>query len=418
MDELDVRELIYDWNLVGDVPAYPKGVQLDDETLRDGLQSPSITHPPIQEKVHLLHLMNDLGIDTADIGLPGAGERFAHEVYVMAREIATQNLHIQANCAARTLPEDIDPIIEASQKAGIPIETCLFIGSSPIRQYAEGWTLDQLLRLSAESIDYAVKHNLPVMFVTEDTTRATPEGVRQLYTTAIEHGAKRLCVCDTVGHATPNGVHSLVTYVRQIVEESGEDVGIDWHGHRDRGLSIPNTLAAVAAGATRLHACALGIGERAGNTPMEILLINLQLLGIIDRDLSRLPEYCQVAAQACDAPLPFNYPAVGADAFRTATGVHAAAVVKAQRKGDNWLADRVYCGVPAGMISRKQGIEIGPMSGESNVRFWLQSRGIEVLGVYVERILAAAKRANRILPEEEVLRMVETMRRREARAAE
>lgn len=407
MGEQLERDLIYDWNVKGRTTSYPEDVLITDETLRDGLQAPSISRPSLEEQLRLVHLMADLGVDAADLGLCGAGSRFADEVTLLAREIADHGLGIQPQSAARTMISDVEPIVEASDRAGIAIETCVFIGSSPIRQYAEGWTLDQLLRLSEESVRYAVDHGLPVMYVTEDTTRAHPEALRRLYTVGIEAGAKRICLSDTVGHATPDGVHNLVTFVKSVVEESGEEVGIDWHGHRDRGLSIINTLAAIAAGATRVHGCALGIGERSGNTPLELLLVNLNLLGIAERDLTRLPEYCQLVSETCHAPLPFNYPVVGADAFRTATGVHAAAVVKALSKGDEWLADRVYCGVPASMVGRAQGIEIGPMSGASNVRFYLQSRGIEAPTEAVDRILQAAKAANTLLPEEEVLGMLE-----------
>ncbi|HSR46510.1 MAG TPA: LeuA family protein [Anaerolineales bacterium] len=412
------QDLVYDWNDKDrGVPPKPR-VLITDETLRDGLQSPSITHPSIQDKVYLLYLMNQLGVDAADLGLCGAGERFKNDVVVLAREIVNQRMGIQPQSAARTVQSDIAPIVEASQEAGVPIEACIFLGSSPIRQYAEGWGLDTLLQLTCESVTFAVERGLPVMFVTEDTTRAQPETLRAVYSEAMRCGAKRLCISDTVGHATPDGVRALVGFVASVRDEVSPDVGIDWHGHRDRGLDIINTLAAIEAGADRVHACALGIGERSGNTPMEILLVNLNLLGLADRNLTRLPEYCRVVAEACGAPIPFNYPIVGADSFRTATGVHAAAVVKALEKGDAWLADRVYCGVPAAMVGRRQGIEIGPMSGEHNVRYWLQVHEIEVHPVYLEKILTAAKRSNSILTEQQVERMVTVMRERLRRGQE
>ncbi len=418
MDVQRGQDLIYDWNVVGEMPSYPSHVLITDETLRDGLQSPSITHPNIQDKVYLLYLMRDLGVDAADLGLCGAGERFKQDVTVLAREIANQKMPIQPQSAARTLQSDIAPIVEASQEAGIPIEACVFLGSSPIRQYAEGWELDTLLKLTEESISFAVGEGLPVMFVTEDTTRAHPDHLRAIYTTAMRAGAQRICVSDTVGHATPEGVRNLIRFIVGVRDEVNPQVGIDWHGHRDRGLDIINTLAAIEAGADRVHACALGIGERSGNTPMEILLVNLNLLGISKRDLSQLPEYCRVVAEACGAPSPFNWPVVGADSFRTATGVHAAAIVKALKMEDEWLADRVYCGVPASLVGREQQIEIGPMSGEHNVRFWLAARGIEVHPVYVEKILAAAKRSSKLLTEEQIMRMVKVMRERLRRGEE
>ena len=412
MDDLKGTDLIYDWNVKGDVPHYPKHVKVVDETLRDGLQSPSVTHPSIQDKVYLLYLMRCLEIDAADLGLCGAGERFKKDVVVLAREIVNQNMPIVPQSAARTLESDIAPIVDASQEAGIAIEACVFLGSSPIRQYAEGWDVSTLLRLTESSVTFAVQHGLPVMFVTEDTTRAQPDALRQIYACAIRSGAHRICAADTVGHATPEGVRNLIRFLRGVVDEVDPEVGIDWHGHKDRGLDIVNTLAAIEAGADRVHACALGVGERSGNTPMEILLVNLNLLGIANRDLKGLPEYCQVVSQACGVPVPFNYPVVGADSFRTATGVHAAAIAKAIDRRDEWLADRVYCGVPASMVGRTQGIEVGPMSGEHNVRFWLRNHDVEEHPVYIEKILAAAKRSTKLLTDEEIRRMVIVMRQR------
>jgi 2-isopropylmalate synthase len=350
--------------------------------------------------------MVHLGIQCADIGLPGAGKRQYHDALRLAREIADQRLPIAAYCAARTLRQDIEPIVEVSQRAGIPIEVATFIGSSPIRQYAEGWTLDQLRRLTAEAVAFAIAHEMPVMYVTEDTTRSTPAALRQLYTTAIECGARRVCLSDTVGHATPDGAAGLVGFIRQVIAATGEDVRVDWHGHRDRGLDIPNCFAAWAAGADRCHGTALGIGERCGNTPIELLLVNLQLMGLAERDLTSLPEYTCVVARALGVPIPPNYPIVGADAFRTATGVHAAAVIKAAQKGHAWLADRVYSGVPAASVGRRQQIEIGPMSGISNVRHYLAERDLPCDDGLCEQILKIAKRGNHVLAEREVLALV------------
>lgn len=380
---------------------------LDDETLRDGLQSPSVVDPPVDVKIELLHLMDRLGIETADIGLPGAGPRQREAVERLCREIDQEHLRIRANCAARTMVVDIQPIADVTQKTGVPIEACVFIGSSPIRQYAEAWDLKHILRHTTEAVSFAVREGLDVMYVTEDTVRASPEHLRILLTAAVEAGAKRVCLCDTVGAAVPRGVANLTGWVKALLEEIGaDDVGIDWHGHRDRGLDVANTLAAVEAGASRVHGTALGVGERVGNTPMEQLLVNLKLLGLRDDDLSCLTEYVELVSAAVGVPIPVNAPIVGRDAFRTATGVHAAAVVKAQRKGEAWLADRVYSGVPAGWVGRQQEIEIGHMSGNSNVQFYLTTRGLPVTRAIVEAILDAAKKSERLLSEEDVLEIV------------
>jgi len=400
-------DLIYDWNRAGGAAAPSRGrVELDDETLRDGLQSPSVRSPSVERKLAILHLMEALGIDSADIGLPGAGPHVVQAVERLAREIVTSKMKIRPNCAARTMAADILPIVEISQRVGLPIEVSCFIGSSPIRQYAEDWDLERMLQLTEDAVSLAVREGLPVMYVTEDTTRAHPDHIRRLYTAAIRAGAARVCVCDTVGHATPDGVRNLIRFVSGVVAEADPDVRIDWHGHQDRGLGVTNALWALEAGAHRVHACALGIGERVGNTPMDQLLVNLQLLGWIDRDLSRLADYCDAVSEATGVRIPDNYPIVGRDAFRTGTGVHAAAIIKARKKGDEWLADRVYSGVPAAMIGRRQQIEVGPMSGLSNVQCWLESRGMEARPELVEAIFRRAKESDQVLSDEEILSVV------------
>jgi len=400
-----LESLIYDWNKIG-APAKPKRVMLDDETLRDGLQSPSVRTPTIASKIEILHLIDKLGIDTADIGLPGAGPHVVADVERLACEIRDAKLNVRANCASRTVIADIVPIAEIMQRTGLAIECCTFIGSSPIRLYAEDWTIDRLVRLTSDAVAFAVKEGMDCMFVTEDTTRADPDSLRALYGAAIHAGAKRICIADTAGHATPAGARAVVRFVQSIVDECGGGVGIDWHGHRDRDLAVENSLAAMDAGATRLHGAALGIGERVGNTPMDVLLANLVLMGHRTSDLKHLAAYCETVSAACGVAIPQNYPISGRDAFRTATGVHAAAVIKAFKKNDLALADAVYSAVPASLVGREQIIEIGPMSGKSNVVYWLEKRGLEASDERVDKIFAAAKKASTVLTEEEVRRLL------------
>jgi 2-isopropylmalate synthase len=330
----------------------------------------------------------------------------------MCKEVAACRMRIKVATAGRTVIGDITPMIEVSQRAGIPIEVYAFIGSSPIRQYVEQWDVALIAKRSAEAIDLAVRAGLPVSYVTEDTTRSRPEVLSTLFRAAIDHGARRLCLSDTVGHATPDGVRNLIQFTKDVIAGTGATVGIDWHGHNDRGLALENALWALEFGADRVHGCALGIGERVGNAAMELLLLNLRLLGLLpsDRDLTRLVEYCQAVAHALRWQIPGNYPLVGRDAFRTATGVHAAAIVKAMEKGDAWLADRVYSGVPAGMFGRHQEISVGFMSGASNVNFWLRQRGIEPSEQLVAEILQAAKSTPHILSDEEVMAVVTRVR--------
>src|SRR5437879_6482925 len=399
------NEWIYDWN-TATPPQIPPGtrVSLDDETLRDGLQNPSVFDPSIDEKIEILHLMESLGIDSVNIGLPGAGPRAVAHTEALAREIATKRMKIRPNCAARTHESDIRPIVEISQRVGIAIEAATLLGTSPIRRLVEDWTVDHLERTTEKAVTFAVEHGLPSMYATEDTMRTDPETAKLLSATPLRTGARAIVLCDTVGHATPQGAYNLVKFVMEdVVKPSGEKIRVDWHGHCDRGLAIANSLWAVAAGAHQVHAAANSLGERVGNTPMELMLVNLRLMGLIDRDLSHLKEYCETVAAATHTVIPPNYPVIGKDAFRTATGVHAAAIVKAFHKGNTELANIVYSGVPSHLFGLEQIIEIGPMSGKSNVLFWLERRNIPPDEALVARLLEAAKQSARVLTDEELL---------------
>jgi 2-isopropylmalate synthase len=405
------HDLIYDWNTYTG-PEIPVGrrVMLNDETLRDGLQNPSVRDPSIGEKIEILHLMEALGIDAVNIGLPAAGPRAFADTEALAREIANSRLKIRPNCAARTLKGDIQAIIEISERVGRPIEAAAFLGSSPIRRMVEDWTVEHLQRTTEEAVKFAVSAGLPAMYVTEDTMRTDPSTLVTLYSTAIRSGARAIVLCDTVGHATPRGAYNLVKFAfDEVVKPSGETVRVDWHGHNDRGLAVANSLAAVAAGADQIHAAALSLGERVGNTPMELMLVNLRLLGLIDRDLSQLRKYSESVATATHSAIPPNYPVVGRDAFRTATGVHAAAIAKAFKKHDRELANSLYSGVPSHLFGLEQIIDIGPMSGRSNVLYWLEKRGMAADDEVVDRILTAAKQSDRVLTEEEILALVDSV---------
>jgi isopropylmalate/homocitrate/citramalate synthase len=404
-------DLIYDWNKQHPPGLKPPGpVLINDETLRDGLQSPSVRDPSIAEKIEILHLMEALGIHSLALGLPGAGARAIEAVTALAREIVSHKMKIRANCAARTHENDIRPIAEIVQKTGLPIEAATFIGSSPIRRFTEGWTDDFLLHTTEKAVKYGVSLGLEVMYVTEDTSRCDPETVKRLYATAIECGARAICICDTAGHATPMGALALVRFVmEEVVKPSGEKVRVDWHGHSDRGLAIANSMAAIIAGVNCVHGCAIGLGERVGNTQVDQMLVNLKLMGIApwdQQDLTKLKPYCQAVSRATGVPIPANYPVVGDDAFRTATGVHAAAIIKAYHKDDIVLANTVYSGVPSHVFGLDQIIDVGPMSGKSNVLWWLERRGIPPTDDVVDRIYQRAKQSDHTLSEAEILECV------------
>ncbi len=418
MDE----DLIYDWNEKDRRgPVLRKYPRFVDETIRDGLQSPSVTDPTIEQKMDLVRLMDRLGIDVVNLGLPGAGPRAAEDVERLARMIVDEKLRIRPNCAARTVVRDIEPIVEISSRVGIPIEVTAFIGSSPIRGYVENWDLDTLAARTREAIAFTVRSGLPASYVTEDTTRSHPKTLDRLFREAIDAGATRLVLCDTCGHATPDGVRNLVNFTKATLRAMGvEDaVALDWHGHNDRGHALPLALFALEHGVDRVHGCGLGIGERVGNTSMDLLLLNLHLLGQLDparHELSCLTEYVEKVSAYTGVPIHPAYPLVGRDAFRTATGVHAAAVIKAERTGDAALADRVYSSVPARVFGRHQTIEIGHYSGRSNVLYWLTEHGIEPSEGLVDFVFAAAKQRRAVLSDREVFDLVEAYKTRSSQS--
>ena len=410
------NELIHDWNLIDyeisrNPDNHPHGVWFDDETLRDGLQSPSARNPSIEEKIELLTYMERLGIQKVDLGLPGAGPFHLNHIDTMLSHITENNYQIRPGCAVRTVVSDIEPLIDLQAKHEMQIQASAFLGTSPIRQYAEGWTLERLLSTLEEAVGFAVDNDIPVMFVTEDTTRSKPEDIKAIYTRAIELGADRICVCDTCGHVTPNGVRKLLSFIQdEVIPDAGvqrRQIEINWHGHQDRGLGVANNLAAVEAGADVIHGTALGVGERAGNAPLDQTLVNLKLMGVIDNDLTLLDEYVRKAHDYIEVALPRNYPVFGEDAFETGTGVHASAVIKAMKKGDHWLADRVYSGVPAQDFGLQQKIRIGHMSGRSNIVWWLEQRGYEVSDELVAHMFEIAKNQPRLMADDEVTAVVE-----------
>jgi isopropylmalate/homocitrate/citramalate synthase len=403
------NDLIYDWNKQGSdaLIKRTKPIQFDDETLRDGLQSPSAINPSIAQKIELLRYMEKLGIDRVDLGLPGAGPQHREHIEALLQVIVSEKMRIKPGCAVRTVVSDIEPIDALQQKFGIKIQASAFLGTSPIRQYAEGWTLQKLMETMEVAVKWAIDHKIPVMFVTEDTTRSKPADVKALYQRAIELGAGNICVCDTCGHVTPHGVKQLLRFViEDVVKPTGKQVLVNWHGHSDRGLAVANSLAAIEAGADVVHGTALGLGERVGNCQIDQLLVNLKLMGLIKNDFSALAEYVKKGPRIHRRAAAPELPRLRRRRLRNGNrSVHAAAVIKAKKKGDNWLADRVYSGVPAGDFGLKQIIRIGHMSGKSNVVFWCEQHGYEPTDARVEKILNAAKAASRLLTDEELRKL-------------
>lgn len=402
--EARVDGLTYEWN--PPAAAGLRTVQLLDDTLRDGLQSPTARHPSPEEKAEILALAAATGIDAAILGLPGAGPEAVRAIAHLARFAAAEFPGLETLTAVRTVAEDVEAHRRACDRSGRAITAALFVGCSPIRAHVERWDLEGIRHAVETSVATCVRDGIPVLFVTEDTTRSHPDTIREIYKAAIGAGAARVCLSDTVGHAEPEGARRLVRFVAEVIAGTGAAVGIDWHGHNDRGLSLINALAAAEAGASRVHATCLGLGERTGNTPLEQMLVHLALTGCRNPDLTAVAAYGARVHRDCHAPLPANLPVLGQDAFRTSSGIHAAAIYKALKMNDTGLADRVYSAVPASALGRAQVIEIGPMSGASNVHHWLDRHAPDLAAPQraraTEAILARAKAAETVLPDPEI----------------
>lgn len=399
-----MNRLIFDWN--NDTQsAEKKRIELNDETLRDGLQATYVRHPSLKEKIALLGLMERVGIESANIGFPISGQEQKKDITGLIEYAQAKKFKIRLGCGARILIKDVEAIVDVVEKTGMIVEVGLFVGSSRIRYLVEKWDLRQMGKQVEQSISFAVKKGLPVMFVTEDTTRARPRTLSYLYQVAINSGATRICICDTVGHATPWSTEKLIHFIRSKIIGANKKIKIDWHGHNDKGLAIANCLAAAKAGVDRIQASALGVGERAGNACLVQVVVNLQNSGFLNKNLKYLEKYSRKAAKVLRVKIPPNYPFIGKDIFKTATGVHAAAIKKAWVLNKPSLAGMVYSAVDPVLLGKKPEILIGPMSGKANVEWTLEELNIKVNPDLIEALLDRAKTKRKILSKAEIIKV-------------
>jgi 2-isopropylmalate synthase len=395
-------DLIYDWN--PPPSGTPKPIQICDETLRDGLQGGVRRTPILPEKLALLAYSDALGLAEAVVGFP-AQEISYQDALSICQGAQQQSLKLSLGLLGRMVDTDVQAIHRIQQASGHPVVAWLFVGCSPIRRYVETRNIDELEQLTRSGIRLAKQLGLPVNYGTEDTARAEPEVVERLFRAAIEEGAETVTICDTVGHLTPPGTQRLVAHFRQFLDQQNLKARLDFHGHNDRGLGVANALAAVAAGIDRIHCTALGVGERSGNTPLDQFLVNLKMQGQWPKDLTPLSHYCQAVARICQMPVPENYPILGTNAFLTQAGVHASTILKAEMRGETDIAALVYSGVNPNLVGLDYGIQVGPHSGLSNVKFLLYRQGIESTEAMLDQILAKARAENRVLSTAEVCEM-------------
>jgi 2-isopropylmalate synthase len=393
-----LSELLYDWHPAARLNnAAPAGMALHDETLRDGLQSPSVPPPSIEAKLRLLDRMRELSIASVDIGYPAVSNGIRDDCIRLARHSVNTKWKVDLWCAGRATATDIAAIAHTAQSSGTSVGAALFLFGSRLRQRIARKDMNELVSIAQSAVTSATAENLPVMFVIEDASRTWPEDLATLFTAAVEAGARRLCIADTVGTATPEAAAALLSHVRALPAVSSAGIPIDWHGHRDRGLALTASLAALIAGADRVHATAMGIGERCGNAELELIAVNLEILGRASLDSLCLRAYVEQASDMLGMEIPINYPVFGRDAFRTTAGVHAHAVARAREMGGREWADAAYSAIDAGRFGYDQTIELSAHSGHAAVTEWLAARGFrrddEALVSSVLEMLKSSPRA-------------------------
>ncbi|MBV9058475.1 MAG: cupin-like domain-containing protein [Pseudonocardiales bacterium] len=389
---------------VGPVPA--AGIFFD-ETLRDGLQAPYVGTPNLEQKLRIIDHMAQCGIRSADLGFPGSGPVAAAECTRIARYTAEQGYPLAPGYAGRMHPSDINAICDIAQTVGVAVDAYVFIGVSPIRQYVEDWNIEFIVDAVRKSAEDCAREDVGFVLVLEDAVRCTPEMLGCVFDVAFEVGVERVTLCDTVGAASPEGTASLLLWSKRYFAERGHHVDFEWHGHNDRGLALINSLTALGMGCSRVHGTILGIGERAGNASLDQLMLNSHLDGQAVFDLKALREYCEYTSAVLEVPIPSNYPGMGRDVFKTSAGVHAAAILKAHKKGNVLMKDTVYSSVPASVLGREQEVLIDAASGASNVRYWLTVHGYETADPdVIKDVLDRAKSSNRPLTDELIRQII------------
>ncbi|MFC7979731.1 LeuA family protein [Streptomyces cinereoruber] len=411
-----VPDVWFSWNTM-DVDPDPSGEAavagtglLFDETLRDGLQAPNVINPGLEQKLRIVDHMVRSGIRAADLGFPGSDPAAARECLEIARHVAARRHPLSLGYAGRTHPADVHAICEIAHQAQLPVDAYVFIGVSPIRQYVEDWDVASVERTIREAVRSCDREGVTFVLVLEDTVRCTPEVLTRIYDVAIDTGVTRLCLCDTVGVAVPTGTAALIRWTRYHFAERGHAMALEWHGHNDRGLALANSLTAHALGCARVHGTILGIGERTGNASLDQLVLNRVLDGGGHHDLMAIRAYAEYAEDVLGVPIPQNYPAFGADVFKTSAGVHAAAILKAHEKGDTLLKDAVYSSVPAALLGREQDVLIDEASGANNVRYWLTTRGFDSgEDALVKAVLEKAKAGRGPLTDAQIRQIIATV---------
>ncbi|MDE7432358.1 MAG: LeuA family protein [Lachnospiraceae bacterium] len=393
------NKYIYEWN---DDCFFDRRIKVHDETLREGIQNLG-TDITLKEKKAYIDSISRLPVASICLGYPASSKKIYDEIDLLIPYIQAKKSNISISCAARTTIGDIEPIARLSQKYGCNIKVNAFIGTSQIRQYIEQWDIRHICSLVREAVNYANLNGIETCIITEDSTRTSPEILKTVYLTAIESGCKNICFCDTVGYADCTGIKKLFKFVHKEIIKNNDQILIEWHGHNDRGMALENALIAALIGANMIHTTSFGIGERCGNTPLELFLLNLAVMGDIrmSDSLKMITDHCRKISELFNWQIPNNYPVWGENSFSTVSGIHAAAIYKALDMEGN-LGEKVYSFIEPSILGRHQEIKINYMSGKSNILYWMKKNMIKPDDKLVEDILKKAKTSTTPLSDETI----------------
>ncbi|MFI9422205.1 LeuA family protein [Streptomyces achromogenes] len=395
----NIGDILFTWN-----ERLPAGtsVEIEDDTLRDGLQASFIRKPTVEEKAELFRMSAGIGARHAVVGFPASSPAEFSDSRRLLSVIRDDGLPLMPWFLGRAVREDLEPMLRLRDHFGADVGAAFFIGTSPIRRHVEKWDMAQIMERITGTMEYLEKVGLPFSFSVEDASRTPPDELRDMVELAVRYSAYSIAVCDTVGESTPAGVHRLVGFVKSLIKDRGSHVKILWHGHNDRGLGLANSIAAVEAGADIVGGAFLGIGERSGNTALEQVIMYLYQNGVGNFDVKNLIPYLKKLSAATEFPIPVNMPLVGQQAFATCTGTHAAAVLKAAEIGTDF-EDYVFSSIPASELGAVQDIGVGPTSGMANATYVLRKGNMDSSEGTAEALLAHAKTQHRLMYEDEIV---------------
>jgi len=410
-------------------PQQAQRVKIVSECLRDGLHGVE-QYPSVKEMLKYVDVSSGLGIDTMTIGIyPGKeNKKIDTAIKKLLKEMGNRYPKIAPIVLSLATEESLEWMAECKQ-INRKLQAIIFMGTAPSRLLVEEWSQDFVLEKLGWAVKEAVdKYGVDVIGATEHTTQTSPDFLRKIIEVQVKNGAKYFCIADTIGIARPRGTFRIVRFVKEVLRELGkEKVMVDWHGHRDMGNDVANTLVAIAAGADRVHVVARGIGERAGNTQMEAVLINLTAIlgeaGLKNPwQMEKLLELLSIYSDLVEIKSPSHGPLAGRS-HTTSLGIHTAAMLKAEKLalrahqlGEKLLADklklmnrRIYTAVDPQSVGGKHCISVGPWSGKSTVRLAhlaLGGKPRQLSDETIAHVLLTAKKFGRELGKKELQKLL------------